>query len=791
MAGATDNAFAPEEIDSPLGVAPIVIDLPQQRTSFVGRSHEAAQIRALLADPALRLLTLTGPGGVGKTRLAIHVASSLERAFPGGVRFLPLATVVDPTRVMPTIGTELGIEEREDSPLIERIAEALGSARVLLILDNLEQIAGAAPAIADLLHANRAITVLVTSRVPLRITGEQEFPVPPLLLPIAGRITGSASEADAAALFIRRAREVNPRFALNERNRPAIDTICRQLDGLPLALELAAARTKVLPPEAIVQWLTSSLRLLTGGPIDQPQRQRTMRDAIAWSYGLLDVRQQAAFRRLSIFRGGFDLNAAAIVLDDGASGDGGSFAAVEHVAALVEQSLVEADTVEGDEPRYRMLQTIREFGLEQLAADPLEPETWQRLSAYWIGLAENAWSHLDSLEELGQVTGRLQLDHDNMRAVLDWLEQNDRARAFRLTGALFWFYYVRGYHAEALARFEQVLAGSRDGAAVEDLRRVLLGAGAFAHFQGKDQLAVRRLNEALVLLKGSGNDWGLGFCHLVLGISAEDAESYPRATTHFRGAIVYLERAGDVGTAASAKYHLAMVAFGEDRLVEARTLLADVLDGGGDPPRITAWALQLRALIAMIDGDLDRAIDATRESLRQFGAAQYVAGITGGFSTFAVIASSAGAAEIAAQYFSLADRINVARGDVVTGAERRRYDVAEARARAALGEAGFKAAWDAARAWTVEEAIERALAVDLRKASESVIQKAERPAGLSAREIDVLKLLTTGITNDEIAERLFLSPRTVHAHLANIYRKLDVSNRSEAVRVALELGAVS
>lgn len=791
MPGASLNAIDyGEPSRTPLQPPPMyAIEVPHQRTTFVGRQNETEQIRTILGDRTLRLLTLTGPGGVGKTRLAVNVAASLRGEFPGGVHFVPLATVVDPTRVMPTIGSEFGIEEREDRPLIERIAQKLGAERVLLILDNFEQVISTAPEIALLLQANRAIVVMVTSRVPLRLSGEREFPIPPLILPAANRVTGSTTESDAAALFTKRAREVNPRFAVTANNRDAIDTICRQLDGLPLALELAAARTKVLPPESIVQWLNSSLRLLTGGPIDQPQRQRTMRDAIAWSYGLLTAEEQAAFRRLSIFRGGFDLNAAGIVLGDDPKS--GAFAAIDLVASLVEQSLVERDVVESDEPRYRMLQTIREFGIEQHAGDPLEPEIWQRLCAYWLGLAEDAWAHIDSLEELGRVTGRLQLDHDNMRAMLDWLEANDHPKAYRLAGALFWFYYVRGHHAEAVLRFEQVLAIPREGVAVEDIGRVLMGAGAFAHFQGKLEQAETRLHEALELLQRTGNEWGIGFCSMVLGISAEDAERYPEAIDYFERAIVYLEAAGDTGTSASSRYHLAMVAFGQGDLDLARSLLANVLDRPGEPPRIAAWALQLRALIAILDGDLDRALMATRESLRQFGSALYMAGITGGFSTFAVIASYANQPEISANYFSLADRINIARGDVVTGPERRRYDAAESRAREAIGEQAWAEAWEASRTWSVEEAIERALTLDMRQVSRPApAPVAERPSGLSVREVEVLKLLATGMSNDEIAEQLFLSPRTVHAHLANIYRKLDVSNRSEAVRQGLELGIV-
>jgi non-specific serine/threonine protein kinase len=784
------DQFDESEVEHESVSSAIAFDMPQPRTTFVGRQRESEQVLRLLEDPALRLLTLTGPGGVGKTRLAVNIASSLNGEFPGGVRFLPLATVVDPARVMPTIGTEIGVEEREDRSLIDRIAQELGEKRLLLILDNLEQVVGAAPEIAALLQANRALVVMATSRVPLRLSGEREFPVPPLLLPDSSRVTGSDSESDAASLFIKRAREVNPRFTVTANNRPAIDSICQQLDGLPLALELAAARTKVLPPESIVQWLESSLRLLTGGPIDQPQRQRTMRDAIAWSYGLLDAEHQIAFSRLSIFRGGFDLNAASIVLGDGDAGSS-SFGAIDLVAALVEQSLVQLDTVESEEPRYRMLQTIREFGLEQLADDPLEPQTWRRLAAYWIELAEAAWAHINSLEELGLVTSRLELDHDNMRSALDWLEQNDRPLAFRLGGALFWFYYVRGYHAEGSARFEQLLAGPRGDTLIVYYGRVLVGAGAFAHFQGKRELALKRLNEAVGLLHNTPNQWGIGFCRLLLGISAEDDERYDEAIPQFEQSIVLLGIAGDPGTAASARYHLAMVAYGQGDLTKSKALLAEVLDGPGDPPRIAAWALQLRALVAIEDGDLERALEAVRESLRQFGRARYMAGITAGLSTFAVIAGFAGQHEIAVQYFSIADRINLARGDVVTGADRRRYDAAESRARMALGETGFAAAWESTRTWTADEAIDRAINLDLRQMRKTPApEQVARPAGLSVREVEVLKLLATGISNDEIAEKLFLSPRTVHAHLANIYRKLDVSNRSEAVRVAIELGTV-
>jgi predicted ATPase/DNA-binding CsgD family transcriptional regulator len=714
------------------------------------------------------LITLTGPGGVGKTRLAIQAAEAASTHFPGGMRVFALATVVDAGRVMPAIGAELGIAERDPGALIEQIAAVLGDKRTLLLLDNLEQVPAVAPALEDLLERQPKVVVLVTSRVPMRIAAEQEFVVLPMPLP--GDSATSGEPADSATLFIERVGDINPRFTVTGANREAIDEICQRLDGLPLAIELAAARTRVMLPEAIVPWLSNSLRLLTGGPVDQPARQRTMRDAIAWSYGLLSDAEQQAFRRLAIFRGTFTEEAATAALGENAS---------EVLAALHTQSLLQALT--GDEPRYRMLQTIREFGLEQLEFDPGSALAQRRVAGYWIEQAEAVASQINALEALSQATARLQRDHDNLRGSLDWLEDEDRPSAFRLLARLFWFYYSRSYHAEALERHEQLLARSRDGVAPELLGSVLLGAGAFAHFQGRSDLAGERLDEALQILESTQQGWALGFCRLVLGVRAEDAENYDEATLHFAEAIRHLEQAGDRGTADSARYHLAIVAFGRDRLDQAREQLIEVLDREGEPPRIGAWAMQLRALIAVHDRESALACAQVRESLLLFQTAGSAAGQNAGFSTFAVVASAAGRPDIAAEFFGLADRLNRARGDVVTGAERRRYDAAEAATRERLGEHEFGAAFHALDDWSVDAAIERVLTIDLSRSSGSISR-------VSPRERDVLALLVTGATDEEIAGELFLSTRTVHAHLGSIYRKLQVNNRSEAVRLALERG---
>ncbi len=415
--------------DSPQSRATIA--LPHLLTTFVGRGRQLTDLMALLRPGSVRLLTLTGPGGVGKTRLAQAAAEALGASFPDGVYYVPLAPVVDPAMVIPAIAGALDVSGGGERTLLAQLTKELEGQRVLLVLDNLEQVLPAAPVIADLLRSVKGVSALVTSRSPLGVTGEYEYPVAPLELPDAMRpITPEdLARSESAALFVQRAQSVRPGFTLNEGNAAAVAEICRRLDGLPLALELAAARTKVLNLADLLARLERKLYVLTGGRSDAPARQRTMRDAIAWSYGLLDAGHQALFRRLAVFRGGFSIGMAEQLFGDPASPGSlhhqaeGSRApttsaldilvGLEH---LLDQSLLGRDERATGESRLMMLETIREFGLEQLFLHGEEPAVYRGFADYWRTQAEASWEAARSLETLNQSLSRLEADHDNIRA---------------------------------------------------------------------------------------------------------------------------------------------------------------------------------------------------------------------------------------------------------------------------------------------------------------------------------------------------------------------------------------
>src|SRR5215218_11067879 len=508
-------------------------NLPLQPTPLVGREKEVLEVCDLLRGTETRLLTLTGPGGTGKTRLALQAAADLLDDFPDGTFFVPLATLSEAELFLSTVAETLGVRETGEQPLDESLKDYIKERRLLLVLDNFEQVLGAAPTVTELLAAAPSLKVLATSRAPLGLYGEQEYAVPPLSVPDVRHLPDfkTLSQYEAVRLFIERAKSAKVDFEVTDESAPAVAEICVRLDGLPLAIELAAARIKMLPPRAMLHRLGSRLKLLTGGARDLPERQRTLRATIEWSHALLDEGEQLLFRKLGVFSGGRTLEAIEAICD--AEGDL-SVDTFEGVSSLVDKSLLRQEEGPGGEPRFVMLETVHEYAREKLQ-ESAEAEEIKRVHAeYFLTLAEEAYPQLRGPNQLEWLE-RLEAEHDNMRAAHSWaLERKETEVALRLGGALWVFWSVRGYYSEGRRWLKEALA--INGRVSPEVRAMALaGVGSLAEDQGDLDRAKEACDEGLELLANEAREASEAkLCLLaLLGWMAWQREEYGQAQQLF------------------------------------------------------------------------------------------------------------------------------------------------------------------------------------------------------------------------------------------------------------------
>jgi predicted ATPase/class 3 adenylate cyclase len=589
-------------------------NLPTQATPLVGRERELASASDRLLRPEVRLLTLTGPGGVGKTRLGLQLAAEVIEHFPDGVFFVPLAPLSDSALVVPAIARALGVQDTGQGAVFSMLKEALTERRILLVLDNFEQVTAAAEHLAALLSACPLLKTVVTSRSLLRVYGEHEHPVPPLSLP-ERRPHGPAptpeslSQYEAVHLFIARARAVRPDFAVTSENAPALAEICHRLDGLPLAIELAAARVRLLPLEAILARLEHSLSLLTAGARDLPARQQTLRGAIAWSYDLLDEDEQRLFSRLAVFAGGFTVEAAEALAGDGAVD------VLDGISSLLDKSLLRQDEQAG-QSRFTMLQTIREYALERLESSGEAPAIRQRQAEYFLELVMRGAPTVFTADQLTWLRW-LQVEQDNLRAALGWLkESGDSEAELRLAGGLWGFWHFGSFVREGRDWLEDVLA--RAGNAATPARaKALLAVGALAWLQSDYPAAVAHLTASERLFRELGSQHGVALAQSHLAQALELDGDSGRAQTLFAEAEATLWELDDRWGLATLTLFRAHAAFRAEQYTKARLLGERSLDAfrkiGG--PLNLSMPLNLLGSLAMQRGDFTTARALLDESL--------------------------------------------------------------------------------------------------------------------------------------------------------------------------------
>ena len=753
---------------------PALPPLPIPRSRLIDRSHEVATTHNLLLQADTGLVTLTGPGGVGKTRVALQAAADAAKQFADGVAFLALATVTDPQLVIPTIAQELSVAGENSRAVDERLLEFLRPKQLLLVLDNLEQLVTVAAAwIPAALAAAPLLKVLATSREPLRVRDEHVVPVAPLALPVAEDPAmppdvERLGEAPAVALFVDRAREIQPDFTLTTQNALAVSAICQRLDGLPLAIELAVARLPVLPPGALLARLEHRLPLLSHGPRDLPTRQQTLRDTIAWSYDLLTARDQTLFRQLAVFVAGCTLDAAQAVCSlANTVADDLDVAVLEGVASLVDQSLLlarEAQDGFGGEPRFAMLETIREFAMAQLLASGEAAAVQQRHAAFFSTVAEGAL--LLILPDRDARLTRLEREGDNLRTALAWCtreksQSHELEIGLQLAGHLSWYWYMQGRLEEGRRWLEDLLARADKTAEIQQSAtgrlawaKTLLQDGWLALAQGDASSAGARTEQSVSIFRVVGEKQWLGLSVMVLGMvrisqgmpseaqllleesltlfreiggmmgqangafalfqlgrAAQAVSDLEGASAFYKQSLALYQQLGDTLGSAFAAYALeSMVGARGDEAIAPQMLVQELLSGRRTQDRYELAQLLLDAGTASLrHGDPQRAQSLLVESLRLWHDIGARAGTARALAGLAAVAAAQGKAERAGRLFGAAKAMRPPTERLMTDASGPQIDQDVEAARAHVDAKAFAAGWDAGQALTEGQAVAEAL----------------------------------------------------------------------------------